>query len=66
MRLPDFVVRLSALFDPTVRMVTPELGRARAVDSSHVQHVLGLQLHDAEDTIVETARSLIAAGIVRA
>jgi dihydroflavonol-4-reductase len=64
--LPGFLVRLSALFDPTVRMVLPELGRARAVDSSHVARVLGVRLRPVEDTIVETADSLLAAGIVKA
>lgn len=66
MKLPGFLVRLSALFDPTVRMVLPELGRARAVDSSHVAAVLGVRLRPAEDSIVDTARSLLETGIVKA
>jgi dihydroflavonol-4-reductase len=66
MKLPGFLVRLSALFDPTVRMVLPELGRARAVDSRHVAEVLGVRLRPAEDSIVETARSLLETGIVKA
>jgi dihydroflavonol-4-reductase len=65
-RLPDFLVKLSALFDPTIRMVIPELGRSRAVDSGHVAAVLGVQLRPVEDTITETAESLLAAGIVKA
>jgi dihydroflavonol-4-reductase len=65
LKLPDFLVRLSARFDPTVAMVLPELGRARAVDSSHVQRTLGIALRRPEETIVETARSLIANGIVK-
>jgi dihydroflavonol-4-reductase len=66
MKLPGFLVRLSALFDPTVWMVLPELGRARAVDSSHVAAVLGVRLRPAEESIVETARSLLDTGIVKA
>jgi dihydroflavonol-4-reductase len=66
MKLPDFLVKLSALFDPTIRMVVPELGRVRAVDSGHVARVLGVHLRPAEETIVETAESLLAAGIVKA
>jgi dihydroflavonol-4-reductase len=65
-KLPNLLVRLSALFDPTVRMVLPELGRARAVDSRHVQEVLGLRLRPAQDTILDTANSLLATGIVKA
>jgi dihydroflavonol-4-reductase len=64
-RLPGFLVKLTALFDPTVRMVLPELGRARAVDSSHVTQVLGVRLRPAEESVVETAESLIANGIVK-
>lgn len=65
-KLPNLLVRLSAMFDPTVRMVLPELGRARAVDSRHVQEVLGLRLRPAQDTILDTANSLLATGIVKA
>jgi dihydroflavonol-4-reductase len=65
-RLPDFLVKLSGLFDPTIRMVIPELGRARAVDSSHVGRVLGVHLRPARETIIDTANSLIDAGIVKA
>jgi dihydroflavonol-4-reductase len=65
-KLPDFLVKLSALFDPTIRMVIPELGRARAVNSGHVAAVLGVHLRPLEDTITETAESLLAAGIVKA
>jgi dihydroflavonol-4-reductase len=64
-KLPDFLVKLSALFDPTVKMVLPELGRARAVDSGHVQRVLGVKLRPAEETILDTAKSLLETGIVK-
>jgi dihydroflavonol-4-reductase len=66
MHLPDFLVKLSALFDPTVKMVLPELGRARAVDSGQVQKVLGVRLRPAEETILDTAHSLLETGIVKA
>jgi hypothetical protein len=46
-------------------MVLPELGRARAVDSSHVQQVLGVRLRPAEETILDTANSLLETGIVK-
>ena len=65
MKLPDFVVRLSALFDPAVRMVLPELGRERICDSSHARERIGWNPRPAAETIVDAARSLIAAGLVR-
>jgi dihydroflavonol-4-reductase len=64
--LPDWLLRLSARFDPTVRMVTPELGKERLIDSSHAKAVLGWTPRAEEETIVECAQSLIAAGLVKA
>lgn len=64
-RLPDFVLRLLALFDPTIRQVAGELGRRRAVDPSHTRAVLGWTTRDEAESIVDTARSLIERGIVR-
>ncbi|GAA0314507.1 aldehyde reductase [Sphingomonas oligophenolica] len=63
--VPDFVIKLMALFDASIRQVTGELGRTRAADSSHARDVLGWVPRPAEDSIIETARSLIDRGIVK-
>lgn len=63
--LPDFLVRLFALFDPVVRQVTGELGKVRDGDSSHAIEVLGWEMRPAEESIVDTARSLIDLGLVK-
>ncbi len=63
--LPDFLVRLFALFDPMVRQVIGELGKVRDGDSSHAQEVLGWQMRPAEESIVDAARSLIDLGVVK-
>lgn len=65
MKLPNFLVRLTALFDPEVRLLLPELGRTRIADSRHARSVIGWNPRPAEESIVDTARSLIAAGLVR-
>lgn len=65
MTLPDFAVRLSALFDKEVKAVITELGRARPVDNRHIRDRLGWSPRAAEETIVDTARSLIERGLVR-
>lgn len=65
MKLPDFLVRVSALFDPQVRLVLPELGRERIGAASHARAVIGWNPRPAEESIVDTARSLIAAGLVK-
>jgi len=65
-KLPDFLVRLSSLFDPEVRMALPELGRERICDTAHARARIGWNPRPAAESIVDTARSLIAAGLVKA
>ena len=61
--LPDILVRLFALFDPVVRQVTGELGKVRDGDSSHAQQALGWTMRPAEESIFDSARSLIDLGL---
>lgn len=63
--LPDLLVRLSALMDPTVRMVLPELGKQRICDASHARATFGWEPRAVEETIVDCAQSLLAAGLVK-
>ncbi|QYE35795.1 NAD-dependent epimerase/dehydratase family protein [Polymorphobacter sp. PAMC 29334] len=65
MKLPNFLVRVSALFDAQVKLVLPELGRTRVGDASHARAVIGWNPRPVAETIVDTARSLIAAGLVK-
>ncbi len=65
MRLPDFLVRLSGLFDPEIKLVLPELGRERICDSSHARAVLGWSPRPPAESIVDTARSLIEHGLAK-
>jgi dihydroflavonol-4-reductase len=64
--LPDLLVRIAALFDPLVRAAVGELGSVRNLDASHARAVLGWVARPAEESIVDTARSLIELGIVKA
>ena len=63
--IPDFVVRLLALFDSSIRQVTGELGRDRTVNARHALDRLGWRTRDETESIVDTARSLIDRGIVK-
>lgn len=63
--IPDFVIKLMAVFDSSIRQVTGELGRTRAASSGHARDVLGWVPRPAEESIVETARSLIERGLVK-
>jgi dihydroflavonol-4-reductase len=63
--LPDWVVRVAALFNPVARAVVGELGSVRHQDASHAKAVLGWAARPVEQSIVDTARSLIELGIVK-
>lgn len=63
--LPDFLLKVSAMLDPTVRMVVPELGRTRRCDASHAEKVLGWKTRAVAESIVDCAQSLIVNGLVK-
>ena len=62
-RLPDVVLRLVALFDGQARAILTELGRRRVTSSAKAQG-LGWRPRPARETLLDSARSLIAAGEV--
>lgn len=64
-RLPDWLVRFSARFNPMIRQITGELGNVRDVDAGHALKVLGWKTRPADQSIVDCALSLIDRGIVR-
>lgn len=64
-RLPDFLVRIVALFDPMVRSVVSELGHNRQMIPGHAKAMLDWQTRDEEESLVDCANSLIDHGIVK-
>lgn len=64
-RLPDWLVRIAALFDPLIRQVLGELGNERDADTSHARQKLGWTTRPEEQTILDTARDMIRLGIVK-
>jgi len=63
--VPDWLVRVASLFNPLAKAVVGELGSVRHQDASHAKTVLGWTTRPVEQSIVDTARSLIALGIVK-
>jgi dihydroflavonol-4-reductase len=63
--MPDWILRLVGVFDPTVRQIVPELGKHKDATSAKAQRVLGWEPLSAEDSIVATAESLIQLGLVK-
>jgi len=64
-RLPDFVVRLGANFDGTMKTIASELGQERPVTSQKAKDLLGWAPRSNAEAILASAESLIAAGIVK-
>lgn len=64
MRVPDFMVKLMAKFDPSLRSVVNELGRKRVVSSLKARETFGWSPRPFQRTVVDCATSLIWAGAV--
>jgi dihydroflavonol-4-reductase len=62
--LPNFAVRLSSLFDPTLRFITPNLGRKHVSSAAKLQRVLGWKPRPVKTTVIDCAESLIAYRLV--
>lgn len=62
--LPDWLVRLVAVFDPRMRTLVPLLGNIRNATSAKAERVLGWTPRPASDALVATAESMSALGVV--
>jgi dihydroflavonol-4-reductase len=58
-QLPDFVVRISALFDKSLRPIVISLGRKNRHSTAKAERVLGWHPRPAAETVVACAKSLI-------
>jgi dihydroflavonol-4-reductase len=59
--VPDLVVRAMGLVDPGIRSVTGQLGRKQEYTSAQAEDLLGWAPRPIEETIVDCARSMLAA-----
>jgi nucleoside-diphosphate-sugar epimerase len=62
--LPNLVVRIAAILDPSLRAITISLGRRNRHSTAKAERVLGWVPRPSEETVVECAKSLIAHGAV--
>lgn len=58
--VPDWVVRLLGLVDPTVRLVVGDLGREYHLSSARARQELGWSPRGVRETLVDTARAIVA------
>jgi dihydroflavonol-4-reductase len=64
-QLPDWLVRVAALFDPAVRQFTPELGKVKNATSDKARRLLGWAPRSNAEAIVATAESLLRLGLLK-
>ena len=62
--IPDFLVRILAMFDPVLRGRLFDLGKRRLVSSDKARRILGWTTRPTRETILDTARSLLGQGLV--
>lgn len=63
-QLPDFMLRLTGMFDPVVRSRLFELGKRRDASSAKARAELGWSPRPANTTVQDTAASLISQNLV--
>jgi nucleoside-diphosphate-sugar epimerase len=63
--LPDWLVHVVGLFDPTVRMVIPQLGSKSTFDTSRIRDELGWRPRPLPESILATADSLKSHGVIK-
>ena len=63
--MPDWLMRVAAMFDPVVRQVVGELGNVRESPAVHAREKLGWVPRPVNETILDTARDMIRLGIVK-
>jgi len=63
-KVPDFALKLMAMFQPVYRQTVTELGRTRKASNAKASRVLGVGFRSAEDALIASAESLIALKVV--
>lgn len=64
-RLPNWLVRLSAAFDPSVKLFLPDLGKQKNATNEKARRVLGWTPRSNQEAVVATATSLIQLGLLQ-
>jgi dihydroflavonol-4-reductase len=61
--LPDFLVRIAGIFDPTARNAAAELGTVPHFSNDSARELLGIRFRSGREAIVAMAESLITLGM---
>ncbi|MFO1394314.1 MAG: NAD-dependent epimerase/dehydratase family protein [Steroidobacteraceae bacterium] len=61
--LPDWLVKIVAIFDGAARQAVPELGKRLEIDTTGTRRALGIEFIPSREAAVALARSLIELGL---
>ncbi len=62
--LPDWLLRVSAIFDSSIRQIIPELGKVKSGSNRKAKELLGWNPRSNEESIISAAQSLVKLGLV--
>ena len=57
--IPDLVTRFVALFDPTLRLIAPRLGRRTLISNEKAKRELGWSGRGMKEMVLDTARNIV-------
>lgn len=63
-KVPDWALKLMAVFQPIYRQTVTELGRTRKASNAKATKVLGVKFRTAQEALIASARSLIDLKVV--
>ncbi len=63
-KVPDWALRLMAMFQPIYRQTVTELGRTRKASNAKASRVLGVKFRTAQEALIASAKSLIDLKVV--
>lgn len=64
-QIPNWLVRLASLRDPTIKQILPEIGKVKNATNAKARRVLGWSPRSREDAIAATGESLIRLGLIK-
>jgi nucleoside-diphosphate-sugar epimerase len=64
-QLPNWLVRVAALRDPTVKQILPELGKLKNGSNEKAKRLLGWTPRSSEEAIISTAESLLDLNLLK-
>ncbi|HET6148797.1 MAG TPA: aldehyde reductase [Polyangia bacterium] len=63
--LPNWLVRLVSLVDPSVKQILPDLGKRKNATSERARSILGWSPRSSEEAIAATGESLLRLGLLK-